>query len=100
MRASNLTNESIIAKFGQQFLETTMANAKYATSLLMLEGNEEYFNVLDKNLAQVMQGNLSAEDAAKRIEAGWDKVTDDVGRKTQIQSWRAGVASGAYIDTF
>ncbi len=100
MRASNLTNEAIIAKFGQQFLETTMANAKHATSLLMLEGNEEYFNVLDKNLAQVMQGNLSAEDAAKRIEVGWNKVTDDVGRKTQIQSWRSGVESGAYVDKF
>ena len=100
MRASNLSNEAIIAKFGQQFLETTMANAKYATSLLMLEGNEEYFNVLDKNLAQVMQGNLSAEEAAKRIENGWNKVTDDVGRKVQIQSWRSGVESGAYIDKF
>ncbi len=100
MRKSNLTNEAVIAKFGQQFLETTMANAKHAISLLMLEGNEEYFNVLDKNLALVMQGNMTAEDAAKRIETGWNKVTEDVGRKTQIKAWRSGVASGAYIDQF
>ncbi len=73
MRKSNLTNEAVIAKFGQQFLETTMANAKHAISLLMLEGNEEYFNVLDKNLALVMQGNATAEEAAKRIETGWNK---------------------------
>ena len=100
MRQSNLTNEAVIAKFGKQFLETTMANAKNAISLLMLEGNEEYFNVLDKNLAQVMQGNTSAEDAAKNIESGWNKITEDIGRKTQINAWRSGVASGAYIDQF
>ncbi len=100
MRKSNLTNEAVIAKFGQQFLETTMANAKHAISLLMLEGSEEYFNVLDKNLALVMQGNATAEDAAKRIETGWNKITEDIGRKTQIKAWRSGVASGAYIDQF
>ncbi|WP_089945182.1 ABC transporter substrate-binding protein [Candidatus Entotheonella palauensis] len=100
MRKSNLTNESVIEKFGQQFLETTMANAKHAISLLMLEGNEEYFNMLDKNLALVMQGNMTAEEAAKRIETGWNKITEDVGRKTQIKAWRSGVASGAYIDQF
>lgn len=100
MRKSNLTNEAVIAKFGQQFLETTMANAKHAISLLMLEGNEEYFNVLDKNLALVMQGNATAEDAAKRIETGWNKITEDIGRDTQIKAWRSGVASGAYIDQF
>jgi multiple sugar transport system substrate-binding protein len=100
MRRSNLSHEGIIAKFGKQFLETTMENTKYATSLLMLPGNEEYFNVLDKNLALVMQGNLSAEDAARKIEEGWNKVTDDIGRKEQIQIWRSGVDSGAYIDKF
>jgi multiple sugar transport system substrate-binding protein len=100
MRKSNLTNPAIIDKFGQQFLATTMENAKHATSLLMLEGNYEYFNVLDKNLALVMQGNITAEEAAKRIETGWNKVTEDVGRKNQIKAWHSGVESGAYIDAF
>jgi multiple sugar transport system substrate-binding protein len=100
MRRSNLTNPAVIEKFGKQFLETTMENAKHATSLLMLEGNEEYFNVLDKNLALVMQGNATPEEAVKNIEAGWNRITDDIGRKNQIRTWRSGVESGAYIDTF
>ncbi|MFQ5894527.1 MAG: ABC transporter substrate-binding protein [Nitrospinota bacterium] len=100
MRKSNLTDPAIIDKFGKQFLETTMANTKYAISLLMLEGNYEYFNILDKNLADVMNANISAEEAAKRIEKGWNKVTEDVGRKNQIEAWRKGVESGAYIDKF
>jgi multiple sugar transport system substrate-binding protein len=100
MRGSNLTHEGILAKFGKQFVEVTLENTKYATSLLMLPGNEEYFNVMDKNLALVMQGNMTAEEAAKKIEEGWNKVTDDVGRQEQIKIWRAGVDSGAYIDKF
>lgn len=100
MRLSNLTNEAVLAKFGQQFVEVTLENTRYATSLLMLPGNAEYFNVLDTHLALVMQGNLSPEEAAKKIEAGWNKVTDDVGRQEQIQLWRSGVGSGAYMDKF
>lgn len=100
MRQSNLSNPAILEKFGKQFVETTMENAKYATSLLMLEGNEEYFNVLDKNLALVMQGNATPEEAAKQIDSGWNKVTEDIGRANQIEAWRNGVESGAYIDQF
>ena len=99
-RDSNLKHPAILARFGEQFVKTTMENSKYATSLLMLEGNYEYFNVLDKNLADVMNNNVAAEEAAKRIEAGWNKVTNDVGRARQIQTWRAGVETGIYIDKF
>jgi hypothetical protein len=77
-----------------------MENSKYATSLLMLEGNYEYFNILDKNLADVMNGNATVEEAAKRIEGGWNKVTNDVGRARQVQTWRQGVESGIYLDKF
>ncbi len=100
MRRSNLTNEAILAKFGQQFVEVTLENTRYVTSLLMLPGNEQYFNVLDKNLALVMQGNMAPEEAAKKIEEGWNKVTDDVGRQEQMKLWRSGVESGMYIDKF
>ena len=100
MRRSNLTNETILAKFGQQFVEVTLENTKYATSLLMLPGNEEYFNILDKHLALVMQGNMPPEEATKKIEEGWNKVTDDLGRQEQMKLWRSGVESGMYLDKF
>ncbi len=63
-------------------------------------GNYEYYNVLDKNLTMVMQGNITAEEAAKRIEKGWNKITEDIGRDNRIKAWRAGVEKGAYIDKF
>lgn len=100
LRASHVAHEAILAKFGQQFVAVTLENAKYATSLLLLPGNTEYFSVLDSHLALVMQGLLSPEAAAQKIEAGWNQVTDDLGRQEQVRLWRSGVASGAYIDKF
>jgi hypothetical protein len=47
-----------------------------------------------------MQGNISAEEATKKIADGWNKITDDIGRKSQIAAWRKSVESGAYIDKF
>ena len=99
-RPSNLTNKAVLAKHTEPFVKVTLENAKNAISLLMIEGNYEYFNVLDKNMAQVMQGNISAAQAAKNVEKGWNRITDDIGRKEQTAAWRASVASGAYIDKF
>jgi multiple sugar transport system substrate-binding protein len=81
-------------------VEVTLENTKYVTAPLMLPGNEAYFYVLDTYLAQVMQGMMSPEEAAKKIDEGWNKVTDDLGRQEQIRLWRNGVESGIYIDKF
>lgn len=99
-RTSNLTNEAILKRYGKQHVETTLENTKYVVSLLMIEGNYEYFKILDNNLADVMNGNIKPDEAAKRIETGWNRVTEDIGRKRQIESWRAGVETGMYGATF
>ena len=81
-------------------VKTTIENSQHAASLLLIEGNYEYFKILDNNLADVMNKNITAEAAAKRIEDGWNKVTSDVGRDTQIGIWRKGVELGIYLDKF
>jgi multiple sugar transport system substrate-binding protein len=99
-RESNRTHEAILKRFGKEFVETTLENSKYAASLLMIEGNYEYFKILDNNLADMMNNNITAEEAAKRIETGWNRVTSDVGRDVQVRIWRRGVESGIYLDKF
>ncbi len=99
-RQSNLTDKAILDRFGEQMVKTTIENSKYAASLLLIEGNYEYFNILDKNLADVMNKNISAEEAGKRIEAGWNKVTNDIGLANQQRVWRKGVEQGIYLDKF
>ena len=66
----------------------------------MLPDNEQYFTVLDKYLALVMQGSMAPAEAAPKIAEGWNRVTDEVGRQEQSKLWRQSVESGAYIDKF
>lgn len=100
LRTTNRTQEALLSKFGPQLVEVTLENSKYATALLMLPGNAEYFHVFDKHIALLLQGQATVEEAAKSIEDGWNKVTDDFGRQEQIKLWRSGVESGLYIDKF
>jgi multiple sugar transport system substrate-binding protein len=99
-RTQNLSDAGIEKKFGKEFLEATMENAKYTTSLLFIEGHYEYMKILDNNLADVMNGNVTPEQAAANIEAGWNDVTEDIGRDNQIEVWRKGVEAGLYVDKF
>jgi len=99
-RDDQITNPNIVSRFGAEMVKTTLENTKYVASLLMLEGNYEYFKILDNNLADVMNKNITPEEAARRIEAAWNKVTNDVGREDQIKIWRKGVESGIYLDKF
>jgi len=99
-RVDQINNPKIVSRFGAEMVKTTLENTKYAASLLMLEGNYEYFKILDNNLADVMNKNITPEEAARRIETGWNKVTNDVGRENQIKIWRKGVESGIYLDKF
>ena len=100
-REQNRNDPKIVEKYGsKEFVEKTLEGTKYVVSLLWIQGNYEYFKILDNNLADVMGGNISAEEAAKRITKGWDGVTEDIGRAEQIKAWRSGVEGGIYLDKF
>ncbi len=99
-RKQNVGVPGIVKKFSNEFLEKTLENAQYTTSLLYIEGHYEYMKILDNNLAGVMNDNISAEDAAKKIEKGWNDVTEDIGRDNQIEVYAKGVAAGLYVDKF
>ena len=99
-RKSNLTHKGILDRFGESMVKTTIENANHAASLLLLEGNYEYFKILDNNLADAMNKNITPEEAAKRVETGWNKITNEIGREHQVKIWRKGVESGIYLDKF
>jgi ABC-type glycerol-3-phosphate transport system substrate-binding protein len=100
-RESQRNLAPVIEKYGSKdFVNVTLDGTKDVISLLWIQGNYEYFKILDNNLADVMGGNITAEEAAKRITKGWDGVTEDIGRADQIKAWRSGVEGGIYIDKF
>ena len=99
-RLQNIGVEGIVKKFSNEFLETTLENAQYTTSLLYIEGHYEYMKILDNNLADAMNGNITAEQAAANVEEGWNAVTEDIGRDNQIEAYGKGVEAGLYLDKF
>ena len=99
-RTQNVGVPGIVKKFSNEFLEETLENSKYTTSLLYIEGHYEYMKILDNNLAEVMNGNITAEEAAKNIEEGWNDVTEDIGRDNQKDVYAKGVEAGLYVDKF
>jgi multiple sugar transport system substrate-binding protein len=89
---------NIVARFGEQFMKATLENAKIAVPMLPLQGNREYFDALDVALQEAYHGRISAEEAMKRTARQWEKITDDIGRRKQIEAWKFVVESGAYFD--
>jgi multiple sugar transport system substrate-binding protein len=89
---------NIVSRFGEQFMKVTLENAKIAVPMIPLQGNREYFDALDVNLQEAYHGRITAEEAMKRTARQWEKITDDIGRKKQIEAWKYVVQSGAYFD--
>jgi multiple sugar transport system substrate-binding protein len=97
-RVGQEKDKNIVARFGEQFMKVTLENAKIAVPMIPLQGNREYFDALDVSLQEAYHGRISAEDAMKRTARQWEKITDDIGRKKQIEAWKYVVESGAYFD--
>ena len=54
---------------------------------MKIPGAQQYTGVvLDTELARYLAGEITVDEALKNIETGWDKVTDDFGRDTQIKA--------------
>src|SRR5262245_13287759 len=99
-RDAHATTKAITDRFGVEMVKTTIENSKYASSLQRTDGNYQYLQILANTRADVMNKSISADEAAKRIEARWNKVTSDAGRDTQAGIWRKGVELGIYPDKF
>ena len=42
--------------------------------------------VLDRELARYLAGEITVDEALKNIEAGWEEITEDLGRDSQISA--------------
>jgi multiple sugar transport system substrate-binding protein len=52
-----------------------------------IPGAQKYTSVvLDTELARYMAGEITVDEALKNIEAGWEEITNDFGRDSQIKA--------------
>ena len=54
-----------------------------------IPGIFQYYSVAEDELSKIFAGNYSAHKGADNIAAAWEKLTDQNGRKKQLQLYRA-----------
>jgi multiple sugar transport system substrate-binding protein len=54
-----------------------------------IPGIFQYYSVAEDELAKIYAGQYSAQDGADRIAAAWEKLTDQIGRESQIELYKA-----------
>ena len=54
-----------------------------------IPGIFQYYSVAEDELAKVFAGQYSAQEGADNIAAAWEKITDQIGRESQIKLYRA-----------
>lgn len=59
---------------------------------LRIPQNQRYQQViLDTALSQFVAGEISLDDAIQQIYAGWEEITDELGREDQLAAYRASI---------
>lgn len=67
----------------------TLSNPNMALDLKLPHAKRYQLEVLDPVLADFIAGKISREETMQRIERGWEKITDEVGRASQKTAYRS-----------
>lgn len=86
----------LAAGFSQEFAENYLGAIKDSlnnpnmASDLRIPGTAQYTGVvLDRELARFLADEITAEQAVANIEEGWEEITEDFGRDSQITMYKA-----------
>jgi multiple sugar transport system substrate-binding protein len=58
---------------------------------LRIRGSAEYLNVLDVEISRALAGEIGPQEALDNVAAGWDEITDRLGREGQLEQYRSAV---------
>jgi multiple sugar transport system substrate-binding protein len=59
-----------------------------------IPGIFQYYSIAEDELAKVFAGQFSAQEGADNIAAAWEKITDQIGRDSQIALYKASLGLG------
>jgi multiple sugar transport system substrate-binding protein len=74
-----MTDPRVRAAYTPAGLKAIKQNLEIASPNIFLTGNQEFVDVLDKNLGQAYVGQLKAADALKQIDADFARVVKRIG---------------------
>ncbi len=58
-----------------------------------IPGIFQYYSVAEDELAKIYAARSDAQEGADRIAAAWDKITDQIGRESQIELYKASLGN-------
>ena len=58
---------------------------------LRIRGSAEYLSVLDVEVSRALAGEISSQEALDNVAAGWDEITDRLGREDQLAQYKSAV---------
>lgn len=85
---SHGTDPRVIKSRTKEMLDTHLKNAQVSPPMILLQGAVEYNDVLDQNIQEALLGKITPEDALNRTATAWEKITNQIGRKQQIDAWK------------
>jgi len=88
-RKSHLTDPRVIKARTKEMVEIHLKNAQVMAPMILIQGAVEYNDALDLNVQEALLGKITAEDALKNTAAAWEKITNQIGRRQQIEGWKA-----------
>ena len=71
----------VAAKYTPQGMEATEKCLQVSCPPILLPGNQEFTDILDKNLADAFTGTIGADEALKKTEAEWREVIKRIGTR-------------------
>src|SRR2546428_651306 len=86
---SHLTDPRVIKARTKEMLEVHLKNAQVTAPMILIQGAVEYNDVLDQHVQEALLGKLTPDDALNRTAAALEKITNQLGRKQQIEGWKA-----------
>jgi multiple sugar transport system substrate-binding protein len=88
----NWTKAGMSRKAAENYLGAIKASLNSPNMVLDLRipQNQRYQQiVLDTAIARMLAGEITAAQAMEQIEAGWEEITEELGRDEQLKAYRA-----------
>jgi multiple sugar transport system substrate-binding protein len=80
----------------QDYLDAVKDTINHPNAVLDLRirGSAEYLSVLDVEVSRALAGEISSQEAMDNVAAGWDDITNRLGRESQLEQYRSAVGFG------
>ena len=72
----------------QQYVDVLRSSTERGYPALQIPGAGRYFEVYERLAREAFSGQITAEEAANRLVAEFDAITDDIGREAQTDAYR------------